>query len=210
MLRALTLACGLLLAPLATAAGEPAGKSVAAPKPAVVAPDILVRETGDALLSRIKADQKLYRKEPEKLYAMVDEVVLKHFDFDTMAMLVLAKNWKSASDEQRRRFSGAFKLLLIKTYSDALLSYSNETIDWGAVQYNKEKDRARVNSRIQAPGAPAIPMQYSLHLTDSGWKVYDVSVDNISLVTNYRGTYTAEIRKNGLDSLIDALESKAG
>lgn len=168
-------------------------------------PDALARKTADTLMARINKHRDEYIDDTTKMYAMVDEVVLPHFDFTYMSQLVLGKHWRGASEAQRSAFQEGFKNLLVRTYGNALLEYSEEDVKWSAARYNKDETKAIVESEIVPPGAPPVPLQYRLRRTDTGWKVYDVTVDAISLVTNYRATYASEIRKNGLDSVIAKL-----
>lgn len=203
--RYLAACSALLLVPLLGGAEEtrPAEEPTAYP-----APDKLIRQVANDLLQRINANKDSYVDDPTKLHAMVNEVVLPHFDFELISRLVLGSHWKQASEEQQQRFQNQFKELLLNTYGNALLQYSEETIDWKGAEYGDKPGRAQVASSVKAAGAAPVPIVYRLRETDDGWKVYDVAVDNISLVTNYRGTYASEIRRGGLEALIAKLEEK--
>ncbi len=185
----------------------------AASKPAVEAkglsPDQLIRTVAETLLGRIKADREALSDDPKRLYGMVDEVVLPHFDFPLMGRLVLGSQWEKASAEQQKKFLDSFKTLLVKTYGNALLQYSNEQVQFSPAELGPKPGRAQVSSTIKSPGSEPVKMEYRMRKLEDRWLVYDVAVDNISLVTNYRGTYAAEIQRGGLDSLIAKLQEQA-
>lgn len=194
-------------APVMAEAAVTPGKTGAAALD-INSPDGLIRAVAQKLLDRIKADRKVLINNPDKLFAMVDEVVLPHFDFPLMARLVLGEQWTAANDKQQQRFLEGFKSLLVKTYGNALLQYSNETITFRPAQLGSKPGRASVASLIQSAGAAPVPMEYRMRKLDDQWLIYDVVVDGISLVTNYRGTYAAEIQRDGLESLIKKLEQQ--
>ncbi|ORE87362.1 organic solvent resistance ABC transporter auxiliary protein [Oceanococcus atlanticus] len=172
-------------------------------------PNAVISSVAEELLGRIKKDRDALDKDPQRLYAMVDEVVLPYFDFPLMSRLVLGPAWDKADSAQQKRFMDGFKTLLVKTYGNALLQYSNEQVSFAEAEPGSKPDRASVASTIQSPGADPVTMHYRMRQKDGQWLVYDVVVDNISLVTNYRGTYASEIKRGGLESLIDKLEKQA-
>lgn len=172
------------------------------------APDVLIRQVADEMLGQINANKDAYKDDPSQLHAMVNRVVLPHFDFDLICRLVLGNAWKEASQTQQERFQTQFRELLLNTYGNALLQYSDETIEWQGAEYGDKPGRAVVASQVKAAGSDPVPIVYRTRQTDSGWKVYDIAVDNISLITNYRGTYASEIRRNGLEALIAKLEEQ--
>ncbi len=171
-------------------------------------PDGLIKAIAQELITRIKTQREALKAEPDRLYRMVDEVVLPHFDFPLMGRLVLGNEWTTASDKQQERFLSSFKTLLIKTYGNALLQYSNETVSFSPADLGSKPGRATVVSTISASGSAPITMQYRMRQLNDRWLVYDVVVDSVSLVTNYRGTYAAEIQRGGLDGLIAKLEAQ--
>lgn len=175
---------------------------------AIVPPDQVARETADMTLREIKARKQELSADPQKLYALVEQQILPHFDFDRISQLVLGKHWKDASPEQRERFSSAFQWMLIRSYSHALIEYDSERIEWAPLRLPAGTTDVVIRSNVVRKGGPPIPINYNIHLKNDQWLVYDVSIDAISLVTNYRGTFANEIRKGGLDSLIARLEQK--
>jgi phospholipid transport system substrate-binding protein len=174
---------------------------------AEVAPEQLVRSTADEILAEIKAHRDVYAKDYARLYKMADEKVLPHFDFRRMAQWVLGRFWKEATPEQRDRFVAEFRDLLVRTYSQALLNYKDEQILYLPVQRKPDDTEVLVKTEVkQASGQPNIPIHYSFYKNkDGAWKVYDVTIEGVSLVTNYRSVYAGKIRDKGMDALIAEL-----
>jgi phospholipid transport system substrate-binding protein len=126
-----------------------------------------------------------------------------------MSKLALGKNWRSADDEQQARFVDEFRLLLIRTYSTAMLEYTDEEIRFLPFRDDLSRKRVSVPMEVVQPAGPSIPMALSLYQNKGGdWKVYDVKIDGISLVTNYRSSFDNEIRKGGMDKLIEDLAER--
>ena len=171
---------------------------------AEVAPEELVRKTADEILTEIKAHRDLYAKDYAKLYKMADEKVLLHFDFRRMAQWVLGRSWKEATPEQRERFTAEFRDLLVGTYSQALLNYTDQKIVYLPVQRKPADTEVTVKTEVkQSGGQPNIPIHYSFYRNkDGAWKVYDISIEGVSLVTNYRSVYATKVREKGVDTLI--------
>lgn len=175
---------------------------------ATAAPDQVARETADMTLREIKARKQELSADPQKLYALVEQKILPHFDFERISQLVLGRHWKDASPAQRERFSTAFQRMLVRSYSHALIEYDSERIEWAPLRMSPGSTDVVVRSNVIRKGGPPIPINYNIHLKNDQWLVYDVTIDAISLVTNYRGTFANEIRRGGLDSLITRLEQK--
>lgn len=184
----------LLLAPLA-------------PAPAAdVPPDQLARETTDKIVVLLKANKDAYSKDHKKLYVMVDEHVLAHFDFRAMSRTVLGRHWRAANEDQRTKFTTEFRELLVRTYATALLKYNDEQIVYLPFRMSPEDRTATVKSEVRRKdGSPPIAIQYSFYHTDKGWKVYDVAIEGASLVSTYQSTFSARVQKEGLDALIAGL-----
>jgi phospholipid transport system substrate-binding protein len=173
---------------------------------AEVAPDLLSREVTDKIVVLLKANKDLYAKDHKKLYAMVDEHVLPNFDFRAMSRTVLGRYWRSASDEQRARFTAEFRDLLVRTYATALLKYNDEKIVYLAFRMNPDDRTTMVKSEVRrTDGGPPIAINYSFYRMDAGWKVYDVTIEGASLVTTYQSTYAERVQREGLDTLIASL-----
>ncbi len=171
-------------------------------------PEVLIRETSDQVLSQIRSDPGQYQQDSAKLYALVDEIVLPHFDFSAMTDLALGRYKSKISSEQRRLITNEFRILLVRTYGKALLEYNDQKIIYLPTEGSLENGDVTVRTEIAQKGGFPIPLNYSLKQTGQGWKVYDISVDEISLVTNYRSSFSRQIRKNGVDGLINTLRER--
>ncbi len=177
-----------------------------------IPPDQLARETTDKIVSLLKTNKDAYAKDHSKLYAMVDEHVLQHFDFRAMSRTVLGRNWREADEDQRARFTAEFRNLLVRTYATALLKYNDQQIVYLPFKMDPDDRTAMVKSEVRRnDGGPPIAINYSFYHTSNGWKVYDITVEGASLVTTYQSTYAARMQKEGLDALIKSLavENKA-
>lgn len=180
---------------------------------AELAPDQMIQGVTDRVLQRLKAEKPQLDAHPERVYGfaneLADEFILPHYDFEGMSRWILGRNWRSANDMQRVRFQDEFRHMLVNTYATALLSYSDQEIVFLPYRPDpKDEQRALVRAEFRPAGSPAIPIVYSLHRADEGWKVYDVAIDGISLVTTYRSGYATEIRNHGMDGLLQKMADK--
>jgi phospholipid transport system substrate-binding protein len=176
---------------------------------ATIMPDALVKQTTDKLLSELTSNRKTLMEDANKLYRLVDELVLPHFDFRRMSQLVLGKYWRTANNDQREQFVEQFKNLLVRTYATALFEYTGQKIVYKPFRLKQGATRAVVKTEILQNDGPKIPFHYSLKLNEVGtWKIFDIRVDGISLVTNYRTSYSQMIKNSGIDSLISTLADK--
>ena len=171
-------------------------------------PQELIRKTADQLLSQIQANSEQYQQDPDKPYALVGDVVLPHFDFDTMVNLALGNYKSKISTDQRPLLINEFRILLVRTYGKALLEYNDQKIIYLPTEGSLEGGDVTVKTEIEQEGGFPIPLNYSLKAGKQGWKVYDISVDDISLVTNYRSSFARQIKKNGVDGLIKKLHDR--
>jgi len=172
-------------------------------------PDELIKQTSEQVLKTLSENKSLYKKQPEKILSLVNEIILPHLDFNAMSKLALGKNWRKANKIQRAQFVDAFKGMLIRTYSTALTEYTGQKIEF--LPYRppaKGKITVTVKTRINQSNGPYIPIDYRLRIKNDVWKVYDIKIDGISLVTNYRNTFSADIRRMGMDGLIEKLQAK--
>lgn len=175
---------------------------------ALTPPDQVVRDNTDKILALIKTNRAVYEKDYGKMYAMVEEYVLPHFDFRAMSRLVLARAWRDASDDQRERFTKEFRDLLVRTYATVLLKYNDEQVIYLPFKLLPEEKTQVVKVEVKpGGGGPSIPIHYNFYQAKPGeaWKVFDVTVDGVSLVTNYRATYAERVRNEGLDALIASI-----
>jgi phospholipid transport system substrate-binding protein len=171
-------------------------------------PQALIRQTADQVLLQIQSNSEQYLQDPAQLYALVDEVVLPHFDFDTMVDLALGRYKSKVNAAQKPLIIQEFRVLLVRTYGKALLDYSDQKIIYLPTEGSLEQGDVMVKTEIEQDGGFPIPLNYSLKASKQGWKVYDISVDDISLVTNYRSSFARQIKKNGVDGLIKTLHDR--
>jgi len=175
---------------------------------AEVAADALVKQTADEVLTIVKNDKDIQSGSQQQLYAVVEAKILPNFDFDRVCRMVLGKNWKSATPEQQASFQKEFRTLLLRTYSSALGKYKDQTIEYKPLRTEPDAKNVSVKTQILQSGGQPVTVDYSLVKGDAGWKVYDIVIENVSLVTNYRSQFSNEIRQNGLDSLNKKLADK--
>lgn len=172
------------------------------------APDQAIRETTDRLRAMIDSNRAVYRADNEKFFREVETVVVPRFDTRYIGQIILGPHWRSASESQRTRFIAAFKNNLVHSYARALLEHADTVeLKWKPVRMTPAAKDTTVSVDLIRKNGPPIPISFSVHRVGAEWKVYDVSIEGISLVTSFRGQYTPEIRKNGLDGLIKRLES---
>ncbi|MCC6534035.1 MAG: ABC transporter substrate-binding protein [Burkholderiales bacterium] len=169
-----------------------------------MAPDVLVKRTTDEIISHIRKDKELVSNS-RKLLELVDAKVLPHFNFTRMTTLAVGRPWRDATAAQREQLVQQFRTLLVRTYSTALEQYSNQTIDVRPVALKQGETETTVRTQINQPGGPPIPMEYRMEKTPEGWKVFDVSVEGVSIVTTYRSTFATEVSRGGIDGLIKML-----
>lgn len=171
-------------------------------------PEALVRETTDKVLQALEQNKEQLKNDPQAVQALVGDLVLPHFDFELMSRLVLARGWREATPEQQRRFVNEFRQLLIRTYGTSLSQYSDQKVEYLPSQPDPDPKRATVRTQIRQSDGPPVPVVYQLRETKAGWKVFDVVIEGVSLVQNYRTSFAAEIRQNGLDALIDRIHER--
>jgi phospholipid transport system substrate-binding protein len=173
-----------------------------------MAPDVLVKQTADDVLNIIKNDKEIQAGNQQKLYTVAEEKILPNFDFDRVCRMVLGKNWKTATPEQQASFQKEFRSLLLRTYSVALGKYKDQVIEYKPMRIEPDAKNVTVKTQILQPGGQPIAVDYSLVKNGANWKVYDIVIENVSLVTNYRSQFSNEIRQNGIDSLNTKLADK--
>lgn len=165
----------------------------------------LVEDTTVLIKKKIKEEEKAIEQDQEVLFDLVNKIVLPHFDFKKMSSWVLGKNWRKASDKQKQEFTDQFSRLLVRTYSKALHDNVNQQIDILPMRGKPDEDDVTVRTEVQQQAGFPIPIDYKMHKKNNEWKVYDVVIDAISLVANYRTSFNQEIKKSGIDSLIASL-----
>ena len=171
-------------------------------------PDALVRKTTDEVLAIIKSDRDLQAGNPRKVAELAEEKVLPHFDFTRMTRLAVGRSWAQANDAQKEALTKEFRTMLVRTYSTSLTQYRDQKIDVKPVKMAAGDKETTVRTAVIQQGGPPIPIDYAMEKTDQGWKVYDVVVDGVSLVTTYRGSFNDQIQRGGIDGLVKALQER--
>jgi len=175
---------------------------------AELAPDELVRKTVDEVLAVIRTDKDLQAGNNKKILELVDAKVLPNFDFPRMTQLAMGRNWRDASEAQKEALTREFRTLLVRTYSSSLSQYRNQAIEVKASRLAPGDSDTLVKTMIVQPGGPGVPIDYGMEKTPTGWKVYDVVIDGVSLVTTYRGSFSDQIRQGGIDGLVKTLKDR--
>ena len=174
-----------------------------------VAPDALVKNVTEEVLTIVRADKDIQSGNSKKAIELVEAKVLPHFNFARMTSLAVGKDWNKASPEQKKRLAKEFETLLVRTYSNALTEYKSQTIVYKPLKMEAGATDVLVRTEIRQPGRQAVQLDYQLEKADNGaWKVFDVVVAGISLVTNYRESFAQEVRNGGIDGLIASIAAK--
>jgi len=169
----------------------------------------LVKDTTNRIMTTLREKKKDIDANPDLVIDLVDKIVLQHFDFAQMSKWTLGKYWDKASDDQKKRFIAEFKMLLIRTYSKALADNTDKEVQFKSSKLSpKHDDEAIVETEVPQSGGFPIPIVYRMHTDGKDWKVYDVNIDGISLVSNYRTSFAQEVRKSGIDKLIDSMKAR--
>ena len=175
---------------------------------AYAAPDeatALVQRTSERMLSTLQARRAEVDRNPAMIYGMIDNILAPHFDFERITQGALGQHWREATSDQKRQLVDGFKQVLVRTYARSLLSYSGQEIRYLPVRPGSKANTVTVSTEIQDKGAAPIPVDYRMYNSGGGWKVYDVVINNASLVGNYRSSFDTEIRRGGVDALVSKL-----
>jgi phospholipid transport system substrate-binding protein len=171
-------------------------------------PDVLVRNVTNEVLEIVRADKDIQAGNVSKAVTLVEVKVLPHFNFARMTQLAVARDWRQATPAQQKILIDEFRELLVRTYSKALTEYRKQTIDFKPFSMAPNETDVKVRTEIKQTGGKPIQLDYYLEKNSGGWKVYDIEVGGISLVTNYRSSFSQEVRANGIDGLIAVLQAK--
>ena len=194
-----------LLLLLALMAGLGSVQVLAADTP----PDVLARTTTNEVLAILKQDKELQTGNLSKVHQLVEAKILPNFDFNRMTQLVIGKHWMRATAQQKQALVTEFRNLLVRTYSSSLTAFTNQSVDFKPLTMKPDDEDVIVRSEIRQPGGQPIPIDYRMYKTAFGWKIYDVTIDSVSLVTNYRSSFSSTIRQNGIDGLIKTLADQS-
>jgi phospholipid transport system substrate-binding protein len=173
-------------------------------------PGQLIDTAARAMLTDLDAHRAEYRQDPVKINALVDRVLLPHFDTEYSARLVLGKHWPAATPEQRQRFITGFYHSLLNNYGSALLDFTSDRLKVFPYKGEPGATNATVRTQVRKDDGSMVAVNYSLHHTDKGWKAWDVIIEGVSYVKSFRDDFGAEIDQKGLDSLLARLEKQNG
>jgi len=171
-------------------------------------PDALIKKVTEDVLTIVRQDKDIQSGNTKKAIELVEGKVLPNFNFMHMTALAMGKDWNKATPEQRKQLSDEFKTLLVRTYSNALTGYKDQTVRYKPTKMQAGDAEVVVKTEVVQSGSKPIQLDYSMEKLAEGWKVYDVIVAGVSLVTNYRDTFGQEVRANGVDGLVKMISNK--
>lgn len=174
-----------------------------------LAPDALVKTITQEVVAILKKDKDIQAGNTKKVADLIETKVVPHFNFTRMTRIAMARNWPRASPEQQKELTDEFKTLLVRTYSTAISNYRDQKIDYRPLRAKPEDTEVTVKSEVKQSGSSQpVSIDYEMEKTPNGWKVYDVKVGGVSLVTTYRETFASEVKDRGVDGLIKSLAAK--
>ena len=172
-------------------------------------PDVLIKNTVHDVLEIVRNDKELRSGNQKKMLELVDEKVLPHFNFEHMTKLAVGKSWRTATAEQKKQLMSEFRILLVRTYTKAFTSYRDQIVEVKPFKLDPAATEVTVKTAIVKPGSQQpILVNYDMEKMPDGWKVYDLTVEGVSLVTSYRGTFADQVQQVGIDGLIKTLVDK--
>ena len=171
-------------------------------------PDVLIKNTAQEVLDIVRQDKDIQAGNQKRVLEMVDAKVLPHFNFTRMTRLAVGKHWRTATEQQKKLLEGEFRNMLVRTYTKAFTAYRDQVIEVKPLKIPANANEVTVKTLIVKPGTPSIPVDYDMEKTADGWKVFDLIIEGVSLVTNYRSTFAQQIQQSGIDGLIKTLADK--
>jgi phospholipid transport system substrate-binding protein len=171
-------------------------------------PEELVRKVTQDVLDAIRSDKQLAAGDKQKALKLAEEKVLPLIDFEEAARLAVGRAWAQATPEQRKKLVEEFRRMLVRTYSNAISAYEGQTMQVLPVRMKPGDTEVTVHNRYLRAGGKPLPVDYQMHKTDQGWKIYDITVEGVSLVLTYRSEFDAIVKQEGIDGLIKRLEEK--
>jgi ABC-type transport system involved in resistance to organic solvents, auxiliary component len=208
IVRSMTLVVVLAATPWAITSAQSTPPAKPAAQVPGVAPQELIQKVSQDLLRDLDSNRAVYSKDSQKLRGLVDKYLLPHFDTDYSARLVLGKHWRTATPEQRQRFIDAFYQSLMRNYGDAILEFRADRLKILPFRGDLASGSATVRTEITRDNGTPVPVNYSLRGTPQGWKAWDVTIEGISYVKNYRTDFGAQADKEGIEAVIKRLETQ--
>lgn len=170
-------------------------------------PVAFLQDTANYVFKQIETRRAELEQDSSKIYSLVEARIVPHFDFYVMSRAALGRHWRKATESQKQQLAHEFKELLVRTYALAILNYSGQEVEYLPYRGDPDAQRIVVNTRVQA-GGPPVPINYRLYQKQDRWMIYDVIIDGVSLVTNYRSSFNAEVGRGGIDGLIATLAER--
>jgi phospholipid transport system substrate-binding protein len=171
-------------------------------------PDELVKKVTDDVLAAVKSDKQLAAGDKQKALKLAEEKVLPHIDFEEATRLAVGRSWREATPEQKKKLTDEFRRMLVRTYSSAISSYEGQTMKVQPVHMKPDDTDVTVRNQYIRPGGKPVQLDYQMHKTPEGWKIYDIIVEGVSLVLTYRSEFDAVVKQQGVDGLIKRLAEK--
>lgn len=172
-------------------------------------PEEIVRETTEQVLDELRRYEGNLEDDPGFVHDLVRREVLPQINMELVTRLALGRYWNEASEAQREQLTDELTTLLLRTYSQPLLEYQDEEVRYRSANVDQERGRASMRVEVDQRDGPAIPMTYKFRKGDgNGWQVYDITVEGVSLVTSYRDSFSSEIRRSGVDGLLEKLKER--
>jgi phospholipid transport system substrate-binding protein len=173
-------------------------------------PEELVQKVTEEVMTAIKSDKQLAAGDKQKAMKVAEEKVLPYIDFEEATRLAVGRAWPQATPEQKKKLVSEFRNMLVRTYSNAIEAYQGQTLKVMPSRGGKEdaKDEATVRTQFTRAGGKPLPIEFQMRKTGETWKVYDISVEGISLVLTYRSEFDSVVKQDGIDGLIKRLTEK--
>ncbi len=172
------------------------------------APDVLIKNATNEIIDVLKTDKAIQAGDVKHTQEVIEAKILHYFDFNKMTGSAVGREWRNASADQKAQLAKEFQTLLVRSYSNALTQYKNQTVDVKPLKSQPADTEVTVKTEVKQPGGKPVAIDYDLTKATDGWKVYDIYVAGVSLVANYRDTFNQEIKANGIDGLIKSLRDK--
>ena len=174
-----------------------------------LSPDQLVQRVTEDVLAAIKSDKQLASGDKQKALKLAEEKVLPHIDFEEATRLAVGRSWREASAEQKKKLTGEFRKMLVRTYSNAIEGYQGQTLKVLPSRGGKQsEDDTTVRAQFIRAGGKPLPIEFQMRKTQQGWKIYDIVVEGVSLVLTYRSEFDQVVKQSGIDGLLKRLAEK--
>ena len=205
MMRARKIEYYLVVFGLVFQAGQSVAAAVGVEKQS---PEETVKTVTTEMLTALRSQQQAYKNNPRQLVSLIERIIVPHFDIRIMAREALGLNWRRATPEQQKRFMTAFRQLMVNDYANEFRNYSNQAVEFLPEHAGSGKDYALVATHVTTPGERPVRVDYRLYRAGSDWLIYDVEIDGISLLFTYRNTFSEELQRETLDTLIARMDHK--